>query len=150
MKRAYSKIVDYATVRLFTKGHAGAQSVRVRFLFSLLIFCISGVEMLSQNTRQQVRSGNELYGQEKFTEAEVAYRKSLMGKNPVKEAQFNLGNALLKQKKYDEAVQQFQVLAGTTEDKKELGALYHNMGNAYLEACICTNNVEESTGSTAR
>lgn len=55
---------------------------------------------------------NKLYETEKFTEAEIAYRKSLEVNPRSSEGTYNLGNALYKQKKFPEAAEQYQLLAG--------------------------------------
>ncbi|MFC0876416.1 tetratricopeptide repeat protein [Saccharicrinis sp. FJH2] len=104
----------------------------MRSVISILILFFT-VSVFAQQERQQIRKGNDLYKDKKYTEAEVAYRKGLEGKDQLYQGKFNLGNAMLKQKKYDEAIQQFQILAQTTEDKKELAKVYHNLGNAYME-----------------
>ena len=41
-----------------------------------LLFC-SGAVFAQKAERKNVREGNKLYGNEKFTESEIAYRKSL-------------------------------------------------------------------------
>lgn len=41
-----------------------------------LLFC-SGAMFAQKAERKNVREGNKLYGNEKFTESEIAYRKSL-------------------------------------------------------------------------
>ena len=49
------------------------------------------------------------------------------------EAMFNLGDAIYKQKRYDEAIKQFQSAAQTNPDPHVKAQAYHNIGNAYLE-----------------
>ena len=56
-------------------------------------------------------------------------------------ADFNLGDALYKQKKYTEAEQQFQKVAAKAEDDKLKASAYHNLGNSLLES----EKYEEST-----
>ena len=78
------------------------------------------------------RKGNRFYADSAFTEAEVAYIKTLDVNPDLREAQFNLANTAIRQQKFDEALEQLDVLANTTEDKIERGEIYHNIGNSYL------------------
>lgn len=105
----------------------------MKALFTILILGF-GFSLFAQQERQAVRKGNDFYEQKKYTEAEVAYRKGLEGKNELYEGKFNLSNSLIKQKKYDEAIEQLQILAQTTDDKSALARIYHNLGNAMLES----------------
>ena len=101
---------------------------------SILIFIV----LLSQLTTAQkesanVRSGNKLYQTEKFTDAEIAYRKGLELNPKSFEANYNLGNALFKQGKYTDALEQYKSsVAMQPSDKEKLAAAYHNTGNAYF------------------
>lgn len=89
--------------------------------------------------RKNVRKGNELYESEKYTESEIAYRKSLEVNPRSVEGTYNLGNALYKQNKFPEAAEQYQLIAGqgekmmeTPEGKGRLSEVYHNMGNIFM------------------
>ena len=78
------------------------------------MFCCGAV-FAQKAERKNVREGNKLYETEKFTEAEIAYRKSLEVNPRSSEGTYNLGNALYKQKKFPEAAEQYQLLAGQGE-----------------------------------
>jgi Ca-activated chloride channel family protein len=54
-------------------------------------------------------------------------------KNNMPEATFNLGDAVYKQKRYDEAIKQFQLAAQNNPDPKVKAQAFHNLGNTYLE-----------------
>ena len=89
--------------------------------------------------RKNVREGNELYENEKYTESEIAYRKSLEVNPRSVEGTYNLGNALYKQGKFPEAAEQYQLMVGqgermasTPEGKARLAEVYHNMGNIFM------------------
>ena len=87
--------------------------------------------------RQNVREGNKEYKKEKFTEAEIAYRKSLEVNPRSTEGTYNLGNALYRQEKYQEAAEQYQLIAGQGErllredpdNIERLAHVFHNLGN---------------------
>lgn len=97
-------------------------------LFTLLF----GTHLLAQTERPMVRKGNELFEKEKYMESEIAYRKALEKKQASYDAQYNLAGSLYKQKKFKEAAEQYQVAASSTKDPKELGAVYHNLGNSFM------------------
>ena len=101
-----------------------------KIVIYLLLFL--SVSAFAQKERSMARKGNRFYADSAFAESEIAYRKALDVNANLREAQFNLANAAIRQEKFDEAVEQLEVLASTSEDKMERGEIYHNMGNAYL------------------
>lgn len=99
--------------------------------------------------RDNVREGNKLYEQEKYTEAEIAYRKSLEVNPRSTEGTFNLGNALYKQEKWQEASEQYQLIAGqaerltnTPEGMIQLAETFHNIGNILMKNKDYPNSIE--------
>lgn len=107
----------------------------------LIILLVSTFSLLfAQREAPDVRHGNREYQKENYTEAEVNYRRALDKNEESFESYFNLGDALFRQEKYDEAVAQFakaeQLLknvddAGRNKIAGRLAATYHNMGNAF-------------------
>lgn len=102
---------------------------------ALSFFALFFASMVSAQTDNKfVREGNCAYKRGSFTNAETSYRRALGENKQSFEANFNLGNALYKQKKYKEAVTQFkktEKLGGT--DSKRLAFAYHNVGNSYFQ-----------------
>lgn len=103
--------------------------MRKLFIYILLLLSLSAV---AQKERSMARKGNRFYSDSAFSEAEIAYRKSLDENANLREAQFNLANTAIRQQKFAEALEQLEVLASTSSDKGEYAEIYHNMGNAYL------------------
>ncbi|GHU57576.1 hypothetical protein FACS189411_11510 [Bacteroidia bacterium] len=109
---------------------------KVKLFSFLLIFC-TGVTFAQKAERTNVREGNKLYRQEKFTESEIAFRKSLEVNPRSIEGTFNLGDALYKQEKFPEAAEQYQLLAGQTQklisdnpaNADRMAQVFHNLGN---------------------
>lgn len=99
----------------------------------ILLMSIITISVWAQKENDDLRAGNKLYKASKFIEAEIAYRKGLL-KNPKSfEANYNLGNALFKQKKYPQALEQYNnALSQQTTDKKQMAATFHNVGNSLL------------------
>ena len=98
-----------------------------RFLFVALAALYAVIGM-AQADRQYVRSGNRYYRQQNFVKAEAEYRKSLSvnGENP--QALYNLGCALLMQKKDSAAVQQFEKAAKVETSAARKAKIFHNIG----------------------
>lgn len=92
----------------------------------LLLFVVMGAS--AQNDRDYIRQGNKQFRSGKYAEAEVNYRKALErnAKNP--QAFYNLGNALLAQKKDSAAIEQFQQAAKIETCPKRRSYAYHNIG----------------------
>ena len=91
----------------------------------------AGAVSAQKAERKNVREGNKLYESEKYTESEIAYRKSLEVNPRSTEGTYNLGNSLYKQGKFPEAAEQYQLIAGqgekmvaTPEGKARLSEVY--------------------------
>lgn len=104
---------------------------RIGLIFILLIsvFALS----YGQAENNDIREGNKLFMNGKFQQAEVAYRKALRKNRNSFEANFNLGNALYRQGKYSNALEQFNnSVAIEKKDKMKLASGFHNLGNSLL------------------
>lgn len=113
-----------------------------------LLFC-SGAVFAQKAERKNVREGNKLYADEKFTESEIAYRKSLEVNPRSVEGTYNLGNALYKQQKFPEAAEQYQLLTGqaqkmveTEEGRARLANVFHNLGDISMQSKEYQKSVE--------
>jgi len=99
-----------------------------------IILLLSYLLGVSQEDRNYIRKGNNLYEKEDFVGAEENYLKALEKNNQSAKAEFNLGDAYYKQKKFAEAAQQFQKIAEKSTDKEMKASAYHNLGNSLLQA----------------
>jgi tetratricopeptide (TPR) repeat protein len=101
----------------------------------LVVIGLLGLNLNAQHDNGLVRKGNKAYEKGKFTDAEVAYRKALE-KNPTSyKGMYNLGDALYKQKNFEEAGKSFATVAQRPDvDKKTAANAWFNMGNTLLEA----------------
>jgi len=117
------------------------KDIRKIILGSITLLIVgSGTLSAQKAERKNVREGNKLYNTEKYTEAEIAYRKGVDVNPRSTEGTYNLGNALYKQGKYPEAAEQYQLVAGqsqkmmeTPEGKEHLAQVYHNVGNIFMQ-----------------
>jgi Ca-activated chloride channel family protein len=106
----------------------------MRTLLVCLILLTVVLDSEAQSGRGDIRQGNRHFKNEKFDNAELAYRKALEEKKVDKIAEFNLGDALYRQKKFEEAGRQFEAVASTEIEKSSSAKAYHNLGNSLLQA----------------
>ena len=85
-----------------------------------------------QSLRSLVNGGNDLYREQKFTEAEVNYRKALEREKDLVQGHFNLGNALAKQGKHEEAAREFDLAAQTARQSETRAYAHYNIGNTQM------------------
>lgn len=108
-------------------------------LICLILFLLAS-SVMAQSGHGDIRQGNRYFKSEKFENAETAYRKAMEEKNIDKIAGFNLGDALYRQKKFEEAGKQFEASASTDAVKANAAKAYHNLGNSLLQE----GKIEES------
>ena len=108
-------------------------------IVSTIIFLTSFSLLFAQQESPDVRRGNKQYNDSNYTEAEINYRRALDKNDQSFEAHYNLGDALFRQEKFPEALEQYaraeQLLKSDDKTRKEqidsrLADTYHNMGNA--------------------
>jgi tetratricopeptide (TPR) repeat protein len=114
----------------------------MKSIVSLLVLIILAVKSNGQDSMATLSRANEYYQQSRFDMAEMLYRKAL-DKDPGNGiAQYNLANALQKQKKYDEAIKILQKLASTTKDNNLKSPTYYNQGVAYTKLKDLESSIE--------
>jgi len=104
------------------------------FLANLFVLYLFLQPAAGQVDRRNVRQGNRLYNNEKFSDAEIKYRRSLEENPGNQQGMFNLGNSLYRQKRYEEASQVFEVLSQVAADDTKRAYAYHNWGNSLLRS----------------
>ena len=90
--------------------------------------------------KKYIRKGNREYEKNKFSESEISYRKAIDKNKQSPDAVFNVGDALYKQNKFEEAGKQFVENTNENRDKIKKSAGLYNLGNSLLKA----NKVQES------
>jgi hypothetical protein len=103
-----------------------------RILFIAFILGISSATFAQKQVRKDLRSGNKEYKKENYTDAEVDYRQAISGNAHSIEGAYNLGNALYRQGKAKESLEQYQVVVSNEKDKSKLAKAYHNAGNVFM------------------
>ena len=114
---------------LFKRGERKEIQARLILLAVISLFsCFSPLSSTAQTDRQYIRQGNKLFRSGDYPNAEVSYRKAIE-KNPRNpQAVFNLGNALMAQKKDSAAVVQFESASKLETNPLRKAKAYHNMG----------------------
>lgn len=102
-------------------------------MVALFILFASG-GLMAQSENRDIRKGNHLYEDNKFNEAELEYRRALERNTHSSKASFNLGNAMYRQKNFDEAVSTWT----TTGERTDIPAAvrsgaWYNTGNAMMQ-----------------
>jgi tetratricopeptide (TPR) repeat protein len=110
----------------------------------IIVICIllQGFASYAQKEKKYIHQGNELYRQQKYAEAEASYRKSVEKSKESVQGNFNLGDALFKQKKFDNAAQKFTDIASSSDNKGVKAQAYHNLGNSLLESKKLEESIE--------
>jgi Ca-activated chloride channel homolog len=103
------------------------------FFSFVFAFMFSGFIFGQKNYKTLIYEGNEKFNGKNYDEASVKYLEAIRANDKDFTAHYNLGNALYKSKKYEEAKAEFetaQKLAQTLPDK---AAALHNLGNTYMQ-----------------
>ena len=77
------------------------------------------------------RKANEAYEKGDYVNAEAGYREALLLTPDDARLYFNLGNALTRQGKFDEAVTAFEQFKSMTSDSRQRAAADYNIGNIH-------------------
>jgi len=112
----------------------------LKILSLVIAFAMISVMTMAQGERKYIRQGNKEYNGGEFNESEIQYRKALDKDINSFEGNFNLGDALYKQEKYEDAARKFSNIADPEMDQEELSRIYHNIGNSLLK----DNKLQES------
>ena len=105
------------------KGRTSGAPRAGRVLCAAFLIALAAGPVLAQSTRSLVNGGNDMYRDQKFSDAEVNYRKG----------HFNLGDALTKQGKFDEAVKEYQNALAKAEAKDTKAYAHYNIGNSQMK-----------------
>ena len=99
---------------------------RAAAMLCLLLVAASASAQMTD--RQYIRQGNKQFRSGDYANAEVSYRKAIEKNAKNAQAAFNLGNALMAQKKDSAAVEQFEGAARLETNPLRKAQAYHNMG----------------------
>jgi len=95
------------------------------FFIASFSFCINA---LSQDTNNMIQSANELYKQQQYEKAEVAYDKVLEKDGHNTTAKFNLANTYFRRSKKDDAAKAFDYLTSDGQNPALREKSFYNKG----------------------
>jgi len=96
----------------------------------LFIFMLSG-SLLGQTSHKLLRSADEQYSKQDFQSAEETYRKA-NEKKPTFNGEYNLGNSIFEQSRFEEALNHYEQAATLSADPNVKSDAYYNLGNTYM------------------
>jgi Ca-activated chloride channel homolog len=86
---------------------------------------------IAQTAHQSARKGDADFAKNDFKKSEENYRRAFESERSSKTS-YNLGNAIYNQKRYDEAIQQYEDVAKKTSDNNLKANSLYNKGNAHF------------------
>lgn len=113
-----------------------ASTEGILFCFFLLL----SASLNAQQEKKYIRQGNREYDKDKYSDSEISYRKAMENNKQSPDAVFNVGDALYKQNKFEDAGKQFIENVDLNENADKKSAALYNLGNSLLKA----NKVKES------
>jgi tetratricopeptide (TPR) repeat protein len=123
---------SFDELRNWTPAFAGMTYLVVAILVFMSFFSSAAAQPFFD-----VRQGNDAYNHGDYGEAKKKYEKAMSGAEKFeekKEAVFNTGNALYKEKQYDDAMKQYESIAKNESlDKSLRSNAYYNMGNTLFK-----------------
>jgi tetratricopeptide (TPR) repeat protein len=108
----------------------------------LMAMAVVAFQAFSQTDRKYVRKGNRDFNEKNFQQAEIQYRKALEKNAQSVGADYNLGNALYRQKQFDAAASRYSTLAEKDKNKNSLSQEYYNLGNALYNSGKYKESIE--------
>jgi Ca-activated chloride channel family protein len=105
--------------------------MRICLIIFLFAFGISA--SFSQSTKDLIRKGNSKYKERKYEDSEILYRKALERDSADNRAKYNLGNALYKQNKFNEARQKYLDVMPRAKSSFDESKVLYNIGNTFLK-----------------
>jgi Ca-activated chloride channel family protein len=119
-------------------------------LINSVIICMSmifSVSLNAQSDKKFIRQGNREFEKNRFPDSEISYRKAIDKKKESPDAVFNIGDALYKQNKFEDAGKQFIQNINMNDDKSKKSAGLYNLGNSMLKANKLEESIEAYKGS---
>lgn len=96
----------------------------------------------AQPDRSTNNKGVDAFETGNFAEAEANFKKGLEKAPNSFIANFNHGDALYKQERYDEAISSYKAALGDVNDDSRIAKIHHNIGNALLKSKKIQESIE--------
>jgi len=106
-----------------------------------ILLLLFSAKTFAQNAATYISKGNEYFLGLQFDLAEAQYRLAVEREPNNSEARYNLGNALMQQKKYKAAIEMYEDVI-TTDNRNIKAAAYYNAGVSYSKQKDLPNSIE--------
>lgn len=103
------------------------------FLSFILVFIFQGSLWGQKSYKTLVYEGNQKFKGKDYDGASSKYMEAIKSKEKDFTAHYNLGNALYKSKKYEEAKAEFEKAQNLSQTLPDKAAVLHNLGNTYMQ-----------------
>ena len=101
------------------------------FIFTLML---AGATALAQPDKRDVRQGNRAFDRQRWSAADISYRKALMADSTSVAANYNLASVQYRQEDYQGAAKSLQRIAQTAPATPHAADYFYNVGDAALQA----------------
>jgi tetratricopeptide (TPR) repeat protein len=108
-------------------------NTKIFFLSFITAFTFSGFLFGQKSYRTLVYEGNEKFNGKNYDGASSKYMEAIKANGKDFAAHYNLGNALYKSKKYEEAKAEFEKAQKLSQTLPDKAAALHNLGNTYMQ-----------------
>jgi Ca-activated chloride channel homolog len=102
--------------------------MKIRAVILILYGIAVSSRLVGQDANQSIQTGNDLYKQKKYDEAELHYNDALVSEPSNSTAKFNLANTLYRGGKQEEAIKALDDLAMNDKDAVVKSKAYYNKG----------------------
>lgn len=96
----------------------------------------------AQSARSMINEGVDQYNKENYADAEVNFKKGLDENFESFEGHFNMGDALYKQGRYDEAMTEYKAAYNLADSDNKKAKVFHNVGNSLLKGQKVKESIE--------
>lgn len=108
-------------------------NTKIIFLSLIVVFSFSSFLFGQNNYRTLVYEGNQKFNGKDYDGASSKYMEAVKSNEKDFTAHYNLGNALYKNKKYEEAKAEFEKAQSLSQTLPDKAAALHNLGNTYMQ-----------------
>lgn len=113
--------------------------MKIKILVFLIVILAASLNAQSKKGSELKRQADAEYLKENYEKAEKGYQESLKEEARA-ETHFNLGNALYRQQKFEEALEQYRSAADLSGDETVQSDALYNLGNSLFE----TENMKDA------
>ncbi|MFP3832906.1 tetratricopeptide repeat protein [Chryseobacterium sp. SIMBA_028] len=108
-------------------------NTKIIFLSLIVAFSFSSPLFGQENYRTLVHEGNQKFDGKDYDGASSKYMEAVKSNDKDFMAHYNMGNALYKSKKYEDAKVEFEKAQQLSQTFADKSAALHNLGNTYMQ-----------------